>query len=92
MKVLVTGVGGQLGYDVVNELVERNFQTVGSDILGNANINGKASYIHLDITDREKVEQVITEINPGAVIHCAAWTAVDLAEDEDKQSQTVSCC
>ena len=87
MKVLVTGVGGQLGYDVVNELVERNFQTVGSDILDNANINGKASYIQLDITDREKVEQVITEINPDAVIHCAAWTAVDLAEDEDKQAK-----
>ena len=87
MKVLVTGVGGQLGYDVVNELVERNFQTVGSDILDNANINGKASYIQLDITDREKVEHVITEINPDAVIHCAAWTAVDLAEDEDKQAK-----
>ena len=87
MKVLVTGVGGQLGYDVVNELVERNFQTVGSDILDNANINSKASYIKLDITDREKVEQVITEINPDAVIHCAAWTAVDLAEDEDKQEK-----
>ena len=87
MKVLVTGVGGQLGYDVVNELVERNFQTVGSDILDNANINGKASYIQLDITDREKVEQVIAEINPDAVIHCAAWTAVDLAEDEDKQAR-----
>ena len=87
MKVLVTGVGGQLGYDVVNELVERNFQTVGSDILGNANINSKAKYIQLDITDREKVNQVITEINPDAVIHCAAWTAVDLAEDEDKQAK-----
>lgn len=87
MKVLVTGVGGQLGYDVVNELVARNFQTVGSDILGDANINSKATYFQLDITDREKVEQVITEINPDAVIHCAAWTAVDLAEDEDKQAK-----
>ena len=87
MKVLVTGVGGQLGYDVVNELIGRNFQTVGSDILDDANINSKATYFQLDITDREKVEQVITEINPDAVIHCAAWTAVDLAEDEDKQAK-----
>lgn len=87
MKVLVTGVGGQLGFDVVNELVKRNYHVIGSDILDNANINSKASYIQLDITDREKVEQVIIEINPDAIIHCAAWTAVDMAEDEDKQEK-----
>ena len=85
MKILVTGVGGQLGFDVVNELVIRNHKVIGSDILENTNINGKASYVQVDITDKVKVEQVITEINPDAVIHCAAWTAVDLAEDEDKQ-------
>lgn len=87
MKVLVTGVGGQLGFDVVNELVERNHQVIGSDILESTNLNNKASYVQLDITDKEKVEQVITEMNPDAVIHCAAWTAVDLAEDEDKQDK-----
>ncbi len=87
MKVLVTGVGGQLGYDVMNELVKRNYQAIGSDILENANINSEAGYVQLDITDKEKVEEAITEINPDAVIHCAAWTAVDLAEDEDKQEK-----
>lgn len=87
MKVLVTGVGGQLGYDVVNELVKRNYKVFGSDILDHANIKSEASYVPLDITDKEKVEQVIAEINPDAVIHCAAWTAVDLAEDEDKQDK-----
>ena len=87
MKVLVTGVGGQLGFDVVNELVKRNYQVIGSDILESTNINNEARYVQLDITDKVKVEQVITEINPDAVIHCAAWTAVDLAEDENKQSK-----
>lgn len=84
MKVLVTGVSGQLGYDVVNELVKRNYEVVGSDILYNANINEGVKYIKLDITNEEKVRHVITTEVPDAVIHCAAWTAVDLAEDEDK--------
>lgn len=87
MKVLVTGVAGQLGFDVVNELVKRGHQVFGSDIFENANVNSKSGYVQLDITDRERVEQVITEINPEAVIHCAAWTAVDLAEDEDKKEK-----
>jgi len=84
LKVLVTGVSGQLGYDVVNELVKRNYEVVGSDILYNANINEGVKYIKLDITNEEKVRHVITTEVPDAVIHCAAWTAVDLAEDEDK--------
>lgn len=84
MKVLVTGVSGQLGYDVVNELVKRNYEVIGSDILYNANINEGVKYIKLDITNEEKVRHVITTEVPDAVIHCAAWTAVDLAEDEDK--------
>lgn len=87
MKVLVTGVGGQLGYDVVNELVKRNHETVGSDILDNVNINEEVKYIKLDITDEECVMHVIRTEAPDAVIHCAAWTAVDLAEDEDKQEK-----
>ncbi len=81
MKFFVTGVAGQLGYDVVNELIKRGYTAVGSDIVENAEIN--AQYVPLDITDKEAVERVITEINPDAVIHCAAWTAVDAAEDEE---------
>lgn len=73
MKVLVTGVKGQLGYDVVNELKKRNHEPIGVDI------------DEMDITDREAVNSVIKDINPEAVIHCAAWTAVDAAEDEDKR-------
>ena len=87
MKVLVTGVGGQLGYDVANELVKRNHETVGSDILDNVNINEEVKYIKLDITDEECVMHVIRTEAPDAVSHCAAWTAVDLAEDEDKREK-----
>lgn len=69
MKVLVTGVKGQLGYDVVNELEKRGHTAVGVDIE------------EMDITNSESVNTVITNANPDAVIHCAAWTAVDAAED-----------
>lgn len=72
MKVLVTGVKGQLGYDVVNELTKRGHNAIGVDIE------------EMDITDKASVENVIFEAKPDAVIHCAAWTAVDLAEDDDK--------
>ena len=75
MKVLVTGVKGQLGFDVVNELKEKNIEAVGVDIE------------EMDITDNASVDKVIKEVNPDAVIHCAAWTAVDAAEDEDKQEK-----
>jgi len=81
MKFFVTGVCGQLGYDVINELVKRGHTGVGSDIAENGDIN--LPYVKLDITDKSQVEKVITEINPDAVIHCAAWTAVDAAEDEE---------
>ena len=81
MKFFVTGVCGQLGYDVINELVKRGHIGVGSDISENGDIN--LPYVKLDITDKSQVEKVITEINPDAVIHCAAWTAVDAAEDEE---------
>ena len=90
MKFFVTGVGGQLGHDVMNELLKRGHEGVGSDI--QENYSGvaddsavtKAPYIALDITDKDAAEKVITEVNPDAVIHCAAWTAVDMAEDDDK--------
>jgi len=85
MKVFVTGVGGQLGYDVVNELIKRGHDVVGSDIL--EAVNSSAEYISLDITDKQTVEKVISRVTPDAVIHCAAWTAVDAAEDEDKQEK-----
>jgi dTDP-4-dehydrorhamnose reductase len=93
VKFFVTGVGGQLGHDVMNELAKRGHEGVGSDIA--PAYSGAADgtpvttmpYIALDITDRAAVEQVITEVKPDAVIHCAAWTAVDLAEDEDKQEK-----
>ena len=72
MRVLVTGVKGQLGYDVVQECKKRNIEAIGVDI------------DEMDITDAKQVRDVITKVNPDAVIHCAAWTAVDLAEDDDK--------
>ena len=90
MKFFVTGVGGQLGHDVMNELLKRGHEGVGSDIQENysgvpdGSAVTKAPYVTLDITDKNAVEKVITEVNPDAVIHCAAWTAVDMAEDDDK--------
>lgn len=83
MKVFVTGVGGQLGYDVMNELAKRGHMCVGSDIQDSS--PHFANYVKCDITDDKSVEKVILESDPDAVIHCAAWTAVDAAEDEDKQ-------
>lgn len=91
MKVLVTGVAGQLGYDVVNELSGRGYEVVGSDLATeyagtNADyILPKMTYVSMDITDGVAVDNIISELAPDAVIHCAAWTAVDLAEDEDKK-------
>lgn len=82
MKVLVTGVGGQLGYDVMNELAKRGHECVGSDILPKEKIALPFEYMQLDITDKAAVEQTISKLQPDAVIHCAAWTAVDAAEDE----------
>ena len=93
MKVFVTGVGGQLGHDLVNELTKRNIECVGSDIapeysgIKDGSAAETAPYVSLDITDRDRVLKVIGEIKPNAVMHCAAWTAVDAAEDEDKQDK-----
>ena len=81
MKFFVTGVGGQLGYDVMNELKKRGYEAVGSDILDS--VPQDFQYIKLDITNKNAVEKIITEVKPDAVIHCAAWTAVDAAEDEE---------
>ena len=93
MKVLVTGVACQLGHDVMNELAKRGYEGIGSDIA--KSYNGiqdgtpvvSMPYVQMDITDKASVEKVLTEVNADAVIHCAAWTAVDLAEDEDKKDK-----
>ena len=90
MKVFVTGVGGQLGHDVMNELHKRGIEGIGSDIqpeysgVQDGSAVTAMPYISMDITDAESVAAILTDVNPDAVIHCAAWTAVDLAEDEDK--------
>ena len=90
MKVFVTGVNGQLGHDVMNELAKRGIAGIGSDLKpeysGVADDSAVTAmpYVSLDITDKEAVNKVITEIKPDAVVHCAAWTAVDMAEDDDK--------
>lgn len=89
MKVFVTGVAGQLGHDVMNELHKRGYEGIGTDIAPEyAGIQDDTAvtampYVQMDITDKEMVKAVITEIHPDAVVHCAAWTAVDLAEDDD---------
>ena len=93
MKVFVTGVCGQLGHDVMNELAKRGHEGIGSDIapaysgVMDDTYVTTAPYIQLDITDEAAVAHVLAEVTPDAVIHCAAWTAVDLAEDEDKQEK-----
>ena len=90
MKVFVTGVAGQLGHDVMNELAKRGHEGIGTDLA--AEYSGvqdgsavtKMPYVPLDITNAEAVSKTLEELRPDAVIHCAAWTAVDLAEDDDK--------
>ena len=83
MKVFVTGVGGQLGHDVMDEIAKRGYEGIGSDIL--ESIDTKYPYVQLDITNAEAVKKVISDIKPDVVIHCAAWTAVDAAEDEENR-------
>ncbi|MDD6733189.1 MAG: dTDP-4-dehydrorhamnose reductase [Lachnospiraceae bacterium] len=91
MKFLVTGVAGQLGHDCMNELISRGFEGIGSDLaecylgIDDGSFVTKAPYVSLDITDEDKVFEVMEAQKPDVVIHCAAWTAVDLAEEEDKQ-------
>ena len=93
MKVFVTGVGGQLGHDVMNELYKRGIEGIGSDIAPaySGAADGTAvttmPYVQLDITNAAAVEQVLTDLQPDAVIHCAAWTAVDAAEDAENREK-----
>lgn len=87
MKIFVTGVGGQLGYDVMNELAKRGHEAIGSDIQAKEKITLPYQYVQLDITDAQAVNKVLAEISPEAVIHCAAWTAVDAAEEEANRAK-----
>ena len=93
MKVFVTGVAGQLGHDVMNELASRGYVGVGTDLaesysgIQDGSYVTTAEYVSLDITNSEAVMNTIKAVNPDVVVHCAAWTAVDLAEDEDKQAK-----
>ena len=93
MKVLVTGVGGQLGHDVMNELAKRGYEGVGSDIAPTYSgvADGSAvttmPYVPMDITNAAAVAETIKNVSPDVIVHCAAWTAVDLAEDEDKKDK-----
>ncbi|MEE1320872.1 MAG: dTDP-4-dehydrorhamnose reductase [Acutalibacteraceae bacterium] len=93
MKVLVTGVAGQLGHDVMNELAKRGYDGIGSDIAESyAGVQDGTAvtsmpYVRLDITEEAAVKKTISEINPDVVVHCAAWTAVDAAEDEENKDK-----
>ena len=90
MKVFVTGVAGQLGHDVMNELQSRGYEGIGTDIapeysgIQDHTAVTQMPYVQMDITDKEAVEKIITDLKSDVVVHCAAWTAVDMAEDDDK--------
>ncbi len=93
MKIFVTGVNGQLGHDVVNELVLRGIEAVGSDItesysgLPDGTAVNTAPYVRLDLTDAAAVKETLEAVRPDALVHCAAWTAVDAAEDEENREK-----
>lgn len=96
MKVLVTGVAGQLGHDVMNELHKRGYEGVGSDIApqysgaDDGTAVTKMDYVQMDITNSEEVTETIKKINPDVVVHCAAWTAVDLAEESENKDKVMA--
>ena len=80
MKVLVTGTSGQLGFDVVQELLKRGHEAIGAD---RSETNADFEHVILDITDAARVKEVVSEVKPDAIIHCAAWTNVDGAEEPE---------
>ena len=89
MKVFVTGVGGQLGHDTILELERRGYEGVGSDIQHVYSGVGEliVPYVQLDITDEKAVKETIERIRPDVIVHCAAWTAVDAAENEENKEK-----
>lgn len=96
MKVLVTGIAGQLGHDVMNELHKRGYEGVGSDVApqysgaDDGTAVTKMDYIQMDITNSEEVTETIKKVNPDVVVHCAAWTAVDLAEESENKEKVMA--
>ena len=98
MKILVTGVGGQLGYDVVNELCRRGHAVIATDVVERDRLMcfdaesaaARVPYAVLDITDGDAVERILSQYAPEAVIHCAAWTAVDLAEEPENRDRVMA--
>lgn len=96
MRVFVTGVCGQLGHDMVNELAARGHEPIGSDLapqyagVADGSAVTIAPYVQLDITDGESVRRALEDIRPDAVIHCAAWTAVDAAEDNEDKVRAIN--
>lgn len=87
MRLFVTGVGGQLGHDVVNNAAARGYDCIASDLaqqysgIADGSAVTETAYVQLDITDKAAVSETIREIKPDVIVHCAAWTAVDAAED-----------
>ena len=96
MKVLVTGIAGQLGHDVMNELHKRGYEGVGSDVApkysgaDDGTAVTKMDYVQMDITNSEEVNETIKKVNPDVVVHCAAWTAVDLAEESENKEKVMA--
>jgi dTDP-4-dehydrorhamnose reductase len=96
MKVFVTGVAGQLGHDVMNELSARNIEGIGTDIaaayagIQDGTAVTKMPYIAMDLTDADAVHKTITELQPDVIVHCAAWTAVDAAEEEENKPKVAA--
>ena len=93
MKVFVTGVAGQLGHDVMNELAKRNIEGIGTDLaaeytgIQDGTAVTKMPYVSLDLTDAEAVKKKVEELQPDVIVHCAAWTAVDAAEEEENKAK-----
>ena len=96
MKVIVTGVAGQLGHDVMNELAERGYEGIGTDLapaysgIADGSAVTEMPYVSLDITDADAVMKTVGGIRPDVIVHCAAWTAVDAAEDEANQKKVMA--
>uniref|UniRef100_UPI0026F0ACBE sugar nucleotide-binding protein n=1 Tax=Acidaminococcus timonensis TaxID=1871002 RepID=UPI0026F0ACBE len=89
MKTLVTGVNGQLGHDVMLELSKRGYEAIGCGsspkYRGMADEVAKMPYVSLDITDDAAVDKVLQDVKPDCICHCAAWTAVDAAEEPENK-------